>query len=174
MTGTWLAGLIRKRSGRVVAAALGVAIAVSLLARLGSFLVGPRATMTARAAETVAVDWQVGVQPNAAGGGTAAVMRELRNDPATEAALPVAFADTPGLTATTQGTTQTTGAGKVVGLPPGYLTQFPDAVRRLTGTTDGPMVAQQTAANLHVAPGDKVTVQRAGMGAYTVTISGVV
>jgi putative ABC transport system permease protein len=35
-------------------------------------------------------------------------------------------------------------------------------------------VAQQTAANLHVVPGDKVTVARAGAAPYSVTITGVV
>ncbi|MDT3444614.1 hypothetical protein [Pseudofrankia sp. BMG5.37] len=55
----WLLGSLRRRAGRLVAAALGVAIAVALLASLGAFLTHSKATMTSRAVHGVSVDWQV-------------------------------------------------------------------------------------------------------------------
>lgn len=174
MIRVWVAGLLRRRAGRLLGSAFGIALAVALLASMGSFLAAAQASMTLHASSGVAVDWQVAVHPNAAGGGRQAVLTAVRADSATLAALPVGFADAQGFQATTQGTTQTTGAGKVLGLPPTYAATFPGAIRLLTGSLNGPLVAQQTAANLHVQPGDAVRVQRAGMAPYRVRIAGVV
>ena len=62
---TWIAGLVRRRGGRLVATALGVSLAVALIAALGTFLTASQASMTARALRSVAVDWQVEVQRGA-------------------------------------------------------------------------------------------------------------
>ncbi|NYD42633.1 FtsX-like permease family protein [Nocardioides panaciterrulae] len=167
----WLAGLLRRSPARLLAAAAGIAIAVALVAGLGSFLVTSQATMTTRAAAQVAVDWQVKV---AAHRDPAAVLKAVTAAPGTLKALPVGFADSPGLRATTDGTTQETGAAKVLGLPAGYVDTFPLSIRLLTGSLDGPLVAQQTAANLHVAPGDRIEVKRAGSAPYSVHVAGIV
>lgn len=174
MIGTWILGLVRRRAGRLAAAAFGIAIAVALLASLGSFLAASKATMTSRATAGVAVDWQVAVHPNAAGGDAGSVLTAVEAEPGTLAALPVQFAGSAGFQATTQGTTQKTGGGQVLGLPPRYATTFPGVIRRLTGSLDGPLLAQQTAANLAVQPGDAVRVQRPNLPPFTVTIAGVV
>jgi putative ABC transport system permease protein len=167
----WLLGLVRRSPARLLAAAGGIAIAVALVAGLGSFLVTSQATMTGRAAAQVAVDWQVLVAPHRAAG---PVLEAVRTAPGTTAALPVGFAEAPGLRATAGGTTQDTGAARVLGLPPGYVDAFPLSIRLLTGRLDGVLVAQQTAANLHVTPGDRVRVRRAGLPAYWVRVAGVV
>ena len=174
MTGAWILGLLRRRAGRVLAASFGIALAVSLLASLGSFIAGSEATMTQRASAGVAVDWQVAVQPNVSGGGVGSVMKQLRRSPATRAALPVGYADSPGLTATTGGTSQSTGAARVLGLPASYHRTFPRELHLLTGSFRGALVAAQTASNLHVAPGDTVRVARSGANALRVQITGVV
>ena len=57
--GSWLIGLGRRRTGRLVITAIGVALAVGLLASLGAFLSASKATMTNRAIDAVAVDWQI-------------------------------------------------------------------------------------------------------------------
>ncbi len=165
---TWLRGMMR-RSGRLGATALGVAIAVALLASIGTFLAGSQATMTKRAVQAVAVDWQVGVQP---GGDANTVLDAVRAR--TVSALPVGFAQTSGLQATTGGSTQTTGPGFVLGLPDGYRNAFPTTIRDLAGTGNGVLVAQQTAANLHIAPGDTITIGRTGLAAVRVRVNGVV
>ena len=84
------------------------------------------------------------------------------------------FAGAASLTATTQGSTQTTGAAQVLGLPPGYQTAFPGELRLLSGSLNGVLVAQQTASNLHVAPGSTVTIARPGTTPANVTVAGVV
>lgn len=167
----WLRGLLARRSGRLAAAGAGVAVAVALLASLGSFLTSSKATMTARATRSVAVDWQVEVQP---GADPTAVLAATRAAPGVHAALPVTFAATSGLEATTAGTTQTTGPGVVLGLPPGYRARFPGQIRTLTGADTGVLIAQQTAANLHVAPGDTVSIIEKGLPPRTVRVDGVV
>ena len=174
MTWLWLRGLLRRHPGRLFLAAAGIAIAVGLLSSLGSFLAASQATMTTRASSGVAVDWQVEVRPNSSGIGTAGVLKALQSDPANQAILPVGFADTSGLRATTHGTTQRTGAGKVLGIPSSYAATFPQGIRLLTGSLHGSLVAQQTAANLHVAPGDTVAIQRPGLPAVRTRIAGVV
>ena len=49
----WLRGLLRRRPGRLLAAAAGIAVAVALLASLGAFLAHSQATMTDRAVRGV-------------------------------------------------------------------------------------------------------------------------
>ncbi|GAA4588500.1 hypothetical protein GCM10023194_40330 [Planotetraspora phitsanulokensis] len=167
----WLAGLVRVRSGRLLGVAAGVATAVALLAALGSFLAATRATMTAQSVRRVSVDWQVQV---AAGADPQSVLTTVQNTQGTRAALPVGYADTSGLTAATGGTTQTTGPGAVLGIPPGYRFSFPGEIRVLSGVGDGVLLAQQTASNLHAAPGDTVVIGRAGLPPVTIRVDGVV
>jgi putative ABC transport system permease protein len=171
MTWLWLRALLLRCPARLLAASAGIAIAVALIAGLGSFLVSSEATMTHRASSQVAVDWQVQV---ATGHRPGPVLRAVRSTPGTITALPVGFADTPHLVATTAGTTQETGAGQVLGLPHGYTRTFPLGIRLLTGTTTGALLAQQTAANLHAAPGDTVRIARTGQPPYRVKVTGVV
>lgn len=164
-------GLLRRRAGRLVATALGVAIAVALLASLGAFLAASKGSMTARAVRGVAVDWQVQVQP---GADPAAVLGTVRAAPGIRSAVPVGYAQVAGLTATGGGTTETTGPGVVLGLPPGYRGDFPGEIRTLTGTDNGVLLAQQTAANLHAKPGDLVQIARSGLAPVQVRVDGVV
>ena len=159
------------RRGRILAAAVGTATAVALLACLGSFLAASKATMTQRAAGSVAVDWQVQV---AAGADPSAVDAIVGDDPATVETAVVDFAATTGLSATTGGTTQTTGPGRVVGIPADYASRFPGEIRALTGDGTGVLLAQQTAANLHAGAGDEVTIGLAGRAPVTVRVDGVV
>ncbi len=102
------------------------------------------------------------------------MLATVARQPGVRSALPVAFGQTAGFTTTTGSTTQTTGSGVVLGLPDGYRRAFPDTVRDLTASTGGALLAQQTAANLHAAPGSTVTIGRAGMAPASVTVAGVV
>jgi len=155
----------------VAATVAGVAAAVALVACLGSFLAAAQSSMTARAIRSVSVDWQIEVQPGAQ---PATVLDTAHSTPGVQAALPVGFAQSSGLVAQTGGSTQTTGPATVLGIPPNYREQFPDAIRTLVGTDNGVLIAQQTAANLHVAPGDTVRIERAGMAPVDVVVDGVV
>lgn len=187
----WLLGLIARRRARLVAATAGVAIAVALLATIGAFLSSSKSTMTQRASATVTTDWQIEVQR---GSDRNAVMASVRGDPSIRNATLVEFAQTSGLQSTTtpstttpsttpatsgsaqptQATTQTTGPGVVLGWPSSYRTSFPGAVRVLAGASTGVLLAQQTAANLRVAPGDTIMIGRLGMKPAAVTVDGIV
>ncbi len=171
LTLTWLRGLLSRRFARLAAIAAGVAVAVALLASIGAFLSGSKATMTRRAAGNVSVDWQVEA---AVGADPAAVLGVTRHASRVRVALPVGYATTSALRASTHGTVQTTGAGVVLGLPAGYRSAFPSVVRDLAGRGDGVLVAQQTAANLRVAPGDTIAIGRAGLPPVDVTVDGIV
>uniref|UniRef100_UPI001A9554C6 ABC transporter permease n=1 Tax=Actinomadura roseirufa TaxID=2094049 RepID=UPI001A9554C6 len=164
----WLRGLLARRPARLVMTAVAIAVAVGLLASLGTFLTSAKSTMTQRSAARVAVDWQVELQPGAA-------VPDLRTlAPGVKAALPVGFAATTGLQSRSQGQVLDTGPGQVLGLPPGYAHAFPGELRTLTGRPDGVLLAQQTAANLHAAPGSTVTVHRAGLPDAAVRVDGIV
>ncbi|MCW3016387.1 MAG: transporter integral rane protein, partial [Solirubrobacterales bacterium] len=171
VTLTWLRGLVAHRRGRLLSTALGVAVGVALLASIGTFLSSTTSKMTSRASAGVAVDWQVQA---AKGADSATLLKQVKSFGGVTAALPVGIADTTGLKATAGGTTQQTGPGKVIGLPNGYATTFPGALRTLTGSPSGVLLAQQTAANLHAKPGDKISIGRTGLPAATVTVAGVV
>src|SRR3954454_15050479 len=96
---TWLRGLLAHRRARVLSTALGVAVGVALLASIGSFLSSTTSQMTRRATQQVAVDWQGEGQPGAQPG---AVLRGVRDFRSVSAALPVSFAATGGLEATSR------------------------------------------------------------------------
>ncbi|HEV7146167.1 MAG TPA: FtsX-like permease family protein [Pedococcus sp.] len=167
----WLRGLLRRRGARLAALAVGVAVSVALIAALGAFLSGSKATMTQRAIGSVATDWQVEIQP---GADVAATLAAVRHATGVGTALPVPYAQASGLSAVTNGTTQTTGSAVVLGLPPGYRTAFPGQLRTLSGAPSGVLLAQQTAANLHAQPGTAITIQLPGGAAATVKVDGVV
>ncbi|MFD9821395.1 FtsX-like permease family protein [Streptomyces violascens] len=171
MIGAWIFGLARHRAGRLLATVAGIALAVSLIAALGSFLTASKATMTQRAVRSAAVDWQVEVH---SGADPQAMLAAVRNTPGVRAAVPVGFARSSAFTATAAGTTQTTGPGMILGLPDQYRTLFPDAIRQLTGKTSGVLLAQQTASNLHAAPGDTIQITLPGALPHPVRIDGVV
>jgi putative ABC transport system permease protein len=168
---TWLRGILAHRRARLASTALGVAVGVALLASIGSFLSATTAQMTTRASQQLAVDWQVEAQP---GAGAGAVLRAVEAYPSVRAALPVGFAPTGGLQASSGGSTQRTGPGQVLGLPAGYATAFPGELRTLSGSGSGVMLAQQTAANLHAKRGDTVVIQRPGRPPARVRVDGVV
>ncbi|GAA0947118.1 hypothetical protein GCM10009554_43700 [Kribbella koreensis] len=171
MIGLWLRGLIRHRGGRLLAIAVGVSLSVALIAALGAFLTASKATMTTRAASSVAIDWQVEVQT---GGDAAAVLEATRTAAGVGAAEAVAFGRSTGFEATIAGSTQTTGPGVVLGLPADYRSTFPGEIRTLTGGSDGVLLAQQTAANLHAAPGDSISIGRPGSTPVAVRVAGII
>ncbi|MBY5440096.1 FtsX-like permease family protein [Rhizobium leguminosarum] len=167
----WLIGLVRTRSGRLVGTIGGVALTVAFVTCLGAFLQSSAAEMTARSIAQVPLDWQVQLLPGADGG---AVEAGIRSAAPVTALQPVGYADVPGFEANTGGTVQTTGGGTVLGIEASYLSRFPNQVRSLLGSVDGVLMAQQTAANLHVSLGDKVVIHRDQAPDVSVTIAGVV
>ena len=171
MIKSWIFGLLRQRGSAVTAASIGVGLAVCLLAVLGLFVTHSSGTMTARAVADIAPYWQVELV------GTTETSSALENINAVVSAARterVDYADVTGFTASIGGTTQSTGAGKVVGMAPSYFRTFPKQGRLLAGSLDGPLLAQQTAANLHAGPGDKVTISRLGQPQTEVTIAGII
>ena len=171
MNWLWISGLIRGRTTRLAGAALGIAVTVGLLGALSSFLVSSAATMTARAIKSVPIDWQIELVPSA---NKEDIQNALHSSPAVKDLSEVDFAKVDGFEATTGGTVQTTGPGKVIAFAAGYHKLFPKEVRSLVGSANGVLLAQQTAANLHAGPGDFITVKRVGLPPMQVQVSGVV
>jgi putative ABC transport system permease protein len=168
---TWVKGLIRKRTGRLLAMAFCVALAVTLLASLGMFFSASKARMTSQAAAAVPVDWQGQLVQ---GMDQTNTMKAILQTRGVTRAEPVGYADVSYLRASTGGTVQTTGRGKVLGIPDGYASSFPGEIRFLIGSHEGVLLAQQTAANLQVGPGDSITVGLPGGSAATLQVQGIV
>jgi putative ABC transport system permease protein len=169
--GSWLKGLLRNRAGRLVATAFGVALGVGLLASLGTFLSASKASMTQRATRSVPVDWQVEAQQSTDASTLAKTVAATAHVVASEQ---VQFATSSGLQSAKGGTVQTTGAGQVVGVSDSYRSTFPAEFRDLVGAGQGVLLYQQTAANLGAAPGDTITVDRAGLPPAPVRVAGVI
>ncbi len=155
-TGRWLLGLTRRRPGSLLGAAASIALAVAFITSLGSFVTASRASLTARAAAAVSVDWQVQLTPQ---GTPAAVRQALNAVPDLTAVLPVDYAAVPGLTSTSEQGSRTTGTAYLVSLPAGYAAAAPAQVRYLLGARSGVLLQQQTASNLAAGPGSTISVR---------------
>ena len=171
LTAAWLTGLLRRRPGRIVATTLGVAVAVSLMASIGAFLSGSTAAMTQRAVAQVPLDWQVQAQP---GADPKALLRAVSRYPGVRSALPVAYAQTAGYSASSHGVVNSAGPGLVLGLPSSYRRTYPGEFRQYIGARSGVLIAQQMAANLGVTAGDTVSILRAGLPSVRVRVQGVI
>jgi putative ABC transport system permease protein len=167
----WVKGLIRKRTGRLLGMAFCVALAVTLLASLGMFFSASKARMTRQAAAGVPVDWQVQLVQ---GQDQANTTKVIARTPGVARSAPVGYADVSYLKASTGGTVQTTGHGKVLGIPAGYASSFPGEIRFLIGSRQGVLLAQQTAANLQARPGDSITIGLPGGSTASLTVQGIV
>ncbi len=66
------------------------------------------------------------------------------------------------------------GPRSCLGISPHYRRSFSHVIRQLTGGAIGVLVAQQTAANLHVKPGDTLTIERMGGSPVSVKVDGVI
>jgi len=171
MIGLWLSGVLAERSVRLAGSLTGVALTVALLVALAQFLAGAGASMTSRAVSAVPIDWQIQLVP----GADPAIMRaELQKAAAVQAADQARYADIAGFEADTGGTHQETGPGMAIAFDAGYASDFPAEVRLLSGKADGVLIAQQTAANLHVTSGDRVTINRIDLPPLTFQVGGVV
>ena len=168
---TWIRGLLRRRTGRLLGQAAGVALVVLLLGSLGTFFTAARGRMTSQAFAAVPVDWQVLVTGQT---DPAAAQKTVAGGPGVTVAAPVSYADTTGFNATIAGTTQTTGPGKVLGLPPGFAASFPGEIRPLVGAADGVLLFQQTAANLGASVGSTVTIGLPGGTSVQETVAGII
>src|SRR5262249_26127455 len=156
---------------RLTGSVLGVAMTVALLGSLGVFFAASKAQMTKQAAAGVVVDWQGQLAPGADMGRAGRVIAAA---PGGGGGPPVGHARTTGLTAAAGGSTQITGPGQVLGLPPGYSAAFPGEIRHLVGARSGVLLAQQTAANLHASIGTVVTIGRQGLRPVEVVVQGIV
>ena len=167
----WIRGLLRRRTVRVVGVALSLALSVALVASLGAFITASNAGMTSRAVAGVPVDWQVELAP---GNAPSEALRTIGAQPGVQRAMATGYGDLAALVATTGPTVQTTGSGRVLGLPAGYAATFPGEVRYLAGSRRGVLLAQQTAANLHVGVGDPFTLRLTDGSEHALRVDGVV
>ncbi|MCW2665318.1 MAG: putative ABC-type transport system involved in lysophospholipase biosynthesis, permease component [Frankiales bacterium] len=167
----WTLGLLRRGPLVLLGIALSLAVTVGFVGALSAFVTHSRADLTVRAAAQVPVDWQVQLTAGADPDAVAAAVASL---PDLRARARVDIATVPALSSTSVAGTRTTGAARVLSLPPGYAGQFPGEIRPLVGATTGVLLAQQTAANLAVAPGDSFTVARPDGTRSRLRVDGVV
>ena len=167
----WLSGLLRNRRASIVPASIGIALAVCLLALLGTFIRQSAANMTERAVLGISPDWQVQMVGTTETGLAEDAVKSIQGF---KALAIVDYADVISLSSTKDGTNQTTGAAKTLGLSSNFAQDFPGQLRLLSGSLSGVLLSQQTAANLHAVPGDTVTVARLGQPSLDIKIDGVV
>lgn len=167
----WLKGILTYQPERLLETMTGIALTITLLASLGTFIASSSVTMTRRAIAEVPVDWQVLLS---AGANENKVKAAIGKTTPYTALEKVGYANVAGFIAVTGGTVQTTGPGRVMGISAHYRHSFPAEMRQLTGATQGILIAQQTAANLHVKEGDTVTIKRISLPPVQVKVNGVV
>src|SRR5689334_16705173 len=94
--GPWLAGQLRRRTGRIFATAIGVAVAVALVGSLAAFIAQSKRTMTQRSIANVPIDWQVQGAPSTSG---SKLLHAVATDRNVADAVPVEFAHVSGFSA---------------------------------------------------------------------------
>ncbi len=166
----WLRGILARFPGRLAGAAAGVALTVALCGALAVQVVSSGASMTRQAIANVGVDWQVQLNP---GTGEGAVRASVARATRVDTVQPAWYADTAGFESTENGTVQTTGPGKAVGLDPSYFAAFPDEVRVNAGKR-GVLLFGQTASNLHATVGSTIVLERVGLPPARVRVDGIV
>ncbi|MBL0373978.1 ABC transporter permease [Rhizobium sp. KVB221] len=171
MIALWLSGILRRRTARVAGLCAGIALTVAMLSTLAFFLSESGASMTERAISDVPIDWQVEAVP---GADQNALIDAIKRAAPVKIIHQVKYAQSDGFEARTADTTQQTGPGKVIAFDANYAVDFPKELRWLAGKRSGVLIAQQTAANLHVGPGDNVSIKRLGLPPVEVKIDGVV
>jgi putative ABC transport system permease protein len=167
----WLRGILTRFPGRLAGAAAGVALTVALCGALGAQIGASGSSMTRQAIANAGVDWQVQLNP---GAGENAVRAAIAKATRADAIERVWYADAAGFESSSNGTVQTTGAGKAVGLSPAYFATFADQVHVNVGAHGGVLLFGQTAANLHATAGSVVTLQRIGLPPARVRVDGIV
>jgi len=134
MIGLWVNGLVRVRFGRLLGTVLCLACAVALLIDLGLFIDQGARAMTQRALQSNSTDFQVLLNP---GTNPIAATSAIQAAANAQAIAIVGYADVDAFELTTQGTVQTTGAGKAVGLPQDYFANRSGDLRILAGDLSG-------------------------------------
>ncbi len=167
----WSLGLLRRDPLVLIGTALSVAVAIAFVGALSSFVSNSRADLTVRAAATVPVDWQVQLTSGADPKAVDAAVRAL---PDVRARATVDGAAVPALSSVTAAGTRTTGTARMLSIPADYPGLFKGEVRALVGADRGVLLAQQTAANLAVAPGDTFLVRRPAGSRASLRVDGVV
>lgn len=167
----WILGLLRARAGRVLGMAMCLACAVALLVDLGAFIDQSGRAMTQRALQTITTDLQIELTPGADQG---LVIDAVEKAAPGSSVASLGYAAVDAFELATGQSTQTTGAGKAVGVPPGYFDQRGNDIRILSGDLSGAVLLQQTAANLHAGVGDTVSLHRPAMADAHLTVSGIV
>ena len=150
---------------------LCVGLAVTLVSSLGMFFVASKARMTKEAAAGVPVDWQVQLSQDA---DLIQSIQTIEHSGGVVESQPVGYSDVVYLRSSTGGTVQTTGQGKALGIPDQYASSFPGEIRFLVGSSQGVLLAQQTAANLQATVGDTVTVGLPGGAQVELPVQGIV
>jgi putative ABC transport system permease protein len=168
-----LAELLRAPA-RAALRVVTLAAAVGLLGAMVLFVGHSLATMTGASVHSVPLDWQ---GPVASGRAATVVARQVGRQPGIAEAAPTATAPFAGIEhdSGAAGTIRS-GAGAILAVPPGYLSQI-DTFRFLRGSLrPGEIVFdQQLAATLQVQPGDIVTLTpRTGASPIRFRVSGVV
>ena len=171
LTWLWLDGLVRRRGARVLGVALCVMLEVALVASLGAFISASNARMTAQAISGVPVDWQLELAPRA---DKAAIRSMVASTHGVKLVREVGYADVAAFVADTGQTVQTTGEGQALGIPDDYATAFPGEIRFLSGSHRGVLLAQQTAANLHVSVGQTIRMQLPDKTMRDLSIDGII
>ena len=167
----WLRGILTRFPGRLAGAAAGVALTVALCGALGAQIVASASSMTRQAIANVSVDWQVQLNPTT---GERDVRAAIERATRVDTLQPVWYADVTGFESAANGTVQTTGTGKVVGLPAGYFSAFPDEAQVSIGAHHGVLLFGQTASNLHATIGSTVVIKRVGLPPARVRVDGIV
>jgi putative ABC transport system permease protein len=171
MTLSWLTGLVRSRFGRIAGTIACLCLAVAMVTDLALFIDQSSHSMTERALLGLTTDLQVELVP---GGDAAAAEQTILDAVPTRAIAQVGYGDVAAFELLADGTTQTTGAGKAVGLAADYFKDRGNDIRLLAGDMSGPVLLQQTAANLHAKPGDAVTLKLTPSSTSQVKVTGVI
>ena len=167
----WIKEILRHENKQLLGVILGISLTIAILSSMIIFLYSASSDMTKHAVLSVPVDWQVLLTSNAKAKN---VKKIIEKKIKTSNCSDVFYTNVDGFIAQNKNILHVTGRGKVLGINRSFIDKFPKEIRFLVGSKSGVLIAQQTAANLHVQPGDIISIKRINLPPISLKISGIV
>jgi putative ABC transport system permease protein len=167
----WIKRILAGENKQILSVIIGISLTIAILSSMGIFLYSATSDMTKHAVSSIPVDYQVLLKSDVK---VKDIKAAIEKKIGISKSSKVYYADAAGFVSQNKNTMHITGKGKVLGIDKRFIDKFHKEIRFLVGSKKGVLIAQQAAANLHVKPGDIITIKRINLPPVNLKISGII